>query len=200
MRVARILSFIFHPVFMPMAGIFILLTFGGWISLMPPVAKSYIYAVTGIATVALPLTIMVLLRLGKIISSFYLSEPAERRIPLLVVAFMYLAAAFVMRKAQAPVIFSIFLNACSMTVLICAMITWRWKISNHMAGIGGITGMVLAVSLEWVLNLEWVTAVLFLVAGMVGFARLKEDDHTPAQVYAGYLVGFGVNFLLTRML
>jgi membrane-associated phospholipid phosphatase len=200
MRLARILSFVFHPVLMPLAGIFILLTFGGWMSLMPAVAKSYIYLVVGITTVALPLTIMLLLKIGKVITSFYLDDPAERRIPLLLVAFLYLAAAFILRKAQAPVIFSVFLNACSMTVLICAMITWRWKISNHMAGIGGLTGMVLAISLEWMLNLQWVAAVLFLVAGWLGFARLREDNHTPAQVYAGYLLGFGVNFLLIRIL
>jgi hypothetical protein len=50
MRLARILSFIFHPVFMPMAGIFILLTFGGWMSMMPAVAKTYIYFVTVITS------------------------------------------------------------------------------------------------------------------------------------------------------
>jgi hypothetical protein len=119
---------------------------------------------------------------------------------MLLMAFMYLVAAFILRKALAPVIFSIFLNASSMTVLICAMITWRWKISNHMAGIGGITGMVLAISIEWILNLQWVTAVLFLIAGLVGFARLSDSDHTPAQVYTGYLLGFAVNFMLIRLL
>jgi len=33
-------------------------------------------------------------------------------------------------------------------------------------------------------------ALSLLISGMTGFARLKLKEHTPAQVYAGFLVGF----------
>jgi hypothetical protein len=41
-----------------------------------------------------------------------------------------------------------------------------------------------------------VVGILFLIAGVIGFARLSEDDHTPGQIYAGYLMGLIMNFLL----
>jgi len=69
-----------------------------------------------------------------------------------------------------------------------------------MAGIGGVTGMVLAISMRWMLNEQLIIAILFLVAGITGYARLKDGDHTPAQIYVGYVVGLGINFLLIRLI
>jgi membrane-associated phospholipid phosphatase len=59
--------------------------------------------------------------------------------------------------------------------------------------------MVLAISMRWMLNEQLIIAILFLVAGLTGYARLKDNDHSPGQVYAGYLVGITINFLLVRL-
>jgi len=185
---------------MPLVGVFILLTFGGWLNLMPLEGKKYIYLVVIFTTVILPLSSMPLLRRTKLISSYELTDITERRIPLLIIAMLYLAGAFILQKVDAPVILSLFLNGSSMVVLSIAVINWKWKISIHMAGIGGVTGMVLAISLRWMLNEQIIVAILFLAAGLIGYARLKDDAHTPAQVYAGYLVGLMINFLLIRLI
>ena len=200
MRLSRIISIIFHPVFMPLAGVFFLLTYGGWLNLIPADGKIIIYLIAGIFTLVLPLAMMPILLKTKIITSYNLSEKDERRIPLLLVALQYLTGAFLLRKLDAPVILSLFLNGSSMVVLVIAIFNWKWKISNHMAGIGGLTGMVLAISLRWMLNEQVIIAILFLVAGITGYARMKDDDHTPAQVYAGYLTGLSINFLLIRLI
>jgi hypothetical protein len=181
---------------MPLAGVFILLSFGGWLHLITPEGKLYIYSVVLLTTLFLPLAIMPVLRRTKIITSYLLTDRAERRIPLLIVAMLYLVGAFILQKVNAPVILSLFLNGSSMVVLMVAVFNWRWKVSTHMAGIGGVTGMVLAISLRWMLNEEVILAILFLVAGFIGFARLNEDDHSPGQVYTGYLIGLAVNFFL----
>lgn len=200
MRPARILSVILHPVLMPMAGMFILLTFGGWLSMMPVEAKRYIYLITGITTIALPMTLMPLLKFKKIISAYSLSEAGERRIPLLIFAFLYLAGAWILQKVQAPLIFALFLNGSSMIILVCTLINWKWKISIYMAALGGLTSMIMAVGFRWMLNPEIILAVLFILAGLAGYARLKLDQHTPAQVYVGYVMGFIINFLIMRLL
>jgi hypothetical protein len=164
--------------------------------LIPGEGKLYIYLVVALTTLILPVLLMpVLLRAG-IISGYDMKIRDERRIPLLIMAGLYLAGAFILQKADAPMMLSLFLNGSSMVVLAVAIVNWKWKISNHMAGIGGVTGMVLAVSLRWMLNLQVVVGILFLIAGVIGFARLSEDDHTPGQIYAGYLMGLIMNFLL----
>lgn len=200
MRPAKIISVVFHPVVMPLVGVFILLTYGGWLNLIPVEGKEFIYLVVALTTLVLPLAIMPILLKTKVITSYLLTDKNERRIPLLLVALLYLIGAFLLQKLDAPVILSLFLNGSSMVILAVAIFNWRWKISNHMAGIGGVTGMVLAISLRWMINEQLIIAILFLVAGLTGYARLKDDDHTPAQVYVGYLLGLSINFILIRLI
>ena len=200
MRPAKIISVLFHPVFMPLAGIFILLSYGGWLSMLPPAGKTTIYLIVLITTLILPLAAMPVLLRTKVITNYRLTEKTERRIPLLLIALFYLIGAFTLQRVDAPVILSLFLNGSSMVVLAVAIFNWRWKISIHMAGIGGLTGMVLAITMRWMLNEQRIIAILFLVAGLTGYARLKDDDHSPAQVYVGYLLGLGINFLLIRLI
>jgi len=185
---------------MPLTGVFILLTYGGWLNMIPGEGKKYIYLVVVLTTMVLPLVLMPILLRTKVITSYLLPNRDERRIPLLIIALLYMTGAFVLQKVDAPVILSLFLNGSSMVILAVAIINWKWKISIHMAGIGGVTGMVLAISMRWMLNEQAIIAILFLVAGLTGYARLKDDDHTPAQVYAGYLTGLIINFLLIRMI
>jgi membrane-associated phospholipid phosphatase len=184
---------------MPLAGVFILLTYGGWLNMIPAEGKKYIYLIVGLSTLILPLAVMPILLRIKVITSYLLTEKDERRIPLLLVALLYLIGAFVLQKVDAPVILSLFLNGSSMVVLVVAIFNWKWKISNHMAGIGGLTGMVLAISMRWMLNEQLIIAILFIVAGLTGYARLRDNDHTPAQVYVGYLLGLAINFMLIRL-
>ncbi len=185
---------------MPLAGVFILLSYGGWLNMLPRDGKIYIYVVVGITTLILPIMMMPILMRTKIITSYLLKEQTERRIPYLIIALLYLVGAFILQKVDAPIIISLFLNGSSMIVLTVAIVNWRWKVSAHMAGIGGVTGMVLAISLRWMLNEQIIVALLFLASGLIGYARLQNDDHTPAQVYTGYLIGFCINFLLIRLI
>ena len=200
MRLTKIISVIFHPVFMPLIGVYILLTYGGWLNLLPSEGKKYIYFVVLLTTVILPLSIMPILYRTKVITSYLLSDKNERRIPLLIIALLYLVGAFILQKVDAPVILSLFLNGSSMVVLAIAIFNWQWKISIHMAGIGGVTGMVLAIAMRWILNIQLIIAILFFVAGLIGYSRLKNDDHSPGQVYVGYLVGLIINFVLIRLI
>ncbi len=168
--------------------------------MLPTEGKLYIYLVVGIATLILPILLMPILIRTKTITSYLLKEQTERRIPFLIIALLYLIGAFVLQRLDAPIIISLFLNGSSMVVLMVAIVNWRWKVSAHMAGIGGVTGMVLAISFRWMLDEQLIIAALFLVAGLIGYARLRNDDHTPGQVYVGYLIGFFINFVLIRMI
>jgi membrane-associated phospholipid phosphatase len=59
----------------------------------------------------------------------------------------------------------------------------------HMTGIGGLCGSFLLLSVIWPIDLRLILATLFLVAGIIGTARLILNVHTPAQVAAGFFAG-----------
>jgi membrane-associated phospholipid phosphatase len=65
-----------------------------------------------------------------------------------------------------------------------------WKISSHTASVGALAGMM--VGLSYFLGAFYFLSIALslLMAGLTGFARLKLNAHTPAQVYAGFLLGF----------
>lgn len=87
------------------------------------------------------------------------------------------------------------LQGAFITLLITLLITLRWKISAHMAGIGGLIGAVLATLLVDDREATLLLCGLFVLAGALGSARLLTSDHTPAQIHAGALLGFTCVFV-----
>ena len=43
-------------------------------------------------------------------------------------------------------------------------------------------------------------ALIFFCAGMLGTARLYLDQHSPAQIFMGFLTGFASQFILLFLL
>jgi len=69
------------------------------------------------------------------------------------------------------------------------IVPW-WKISSHLIGLGGITGLATSIFLRLGADISiWLMIILF-ISGITGFARLRLQAHTPAQVYSGYIAGF----------
>jgi membrane-associated phospholipid phosphatase len=78
-------------------------------------------------------------------------------------------------------------------------VNFRWKISIHMVGIGGITGMLLGLSSLFLLDLRVPIIISILIAGILGSARLRMGAHQPSQVYVGYLVGIFCEYLMLNI-
>ena len=64
-----------------------------------------------------------------------------------------------------------------------------------MIGVGGLVGMMLGMSERLTMDLNTLLILLFVIAGLVGFSRLKLNAHNPFQVYLGFVVGAGSLFL-----
>ena len=58
-----------------------------------------------------------------------------------------------------------------------------------MIGMGGIIGSIIGISERLTIDLNNILIVLFLLAGLVGSARLYLNAHNPAQVFVGFLLG-----------
>ena len=81
------------------------------------------------------------------------------------------------------------IEASLMTIIICSVVNIWWKISTHMAGIGGLTGALISFSLLFMFNPVWMLCIILLCAGVLGTSRIVLRQHTVAQVAAGYAVG-----------
>ncbi|MBI3501478.1 MAG: hypothetical protein HY063_06765 [Bacteroidetes bacterium] len=158
--------------------------------------KLFLYAVTFTATFLLPLLSAFLLLQLKIISSLEMKTRQERKIPYLVAAVFYFAESYFLLKTDAPILIKALMFGATLLVASVLFINLFWKISAHMVGIGGLIGMLIAISYRLQISLHLISISLFLIAGLVGFSRLKLSAHNPAEVYIGFLLGIGVQLIL----
>jgi hypothetical protein len=96
---------------------------------------------------------------------------------------------YLLRRTPAhPMLWSMFFGA-TIAMTLTLVITFRWKISTHMVGIGGLIGAFASmISVHDVI--AWpLIGILFVAAGALGTARLLTSDHSQAQIYAGALLG-----------
>ena len=155
-----------------------------------------------IGTAMIPATALFLFsRLG-LIKSVRIEEQRERNFPLLLGSLIYFGTFYVLQHKDIPVFILLFLLGAILGILISLVVNLRWKISLHMIGIGGLCGGTAVVMYLQQDGNPLLLSVVFLLAGLLGTARLYLNAHTPAQIFAGFFTGFivqfGMVFLMAR--
>ena len=190
---AHIISVIFHPLLMPSYLFLFIILFAT--SLMQPLHSKSLFRVLiiiFIVTFIIPMISIGTLRLSNFISDFKLEERKQRVIPFFFVTCFYgiTAYMFYSKLNFNSLIFVIF-AATTALLLILTIVTRFWKISIHGAGIGGTIGFILALSFYHPIpNFAPILAASLVIAGLISYARLTLNAHTPLQVYSGVLLGF----------
>ena len=196
MKLSKVISFFFHPIFMPTYAIFLLFAFSPLFSdFMSMSQKIQIVQLVIIFTLLLPIFSVLTLKKFNIVTSIYMENREERRWPLLfTIIWYYLLFRFLDSIHIQYIVIQLLFGA--MLILLLAIIVSNfWKISLHMLGIGGVLGAFFAIQTLFGGNIFLIITLLFC-AGLVGFARINEDAHTLKQVYLGFLVGFCTEFLI----
>lgn len=188
---AHFLSTVLSPLLMPTYGIFLVL----WVSvlcLLPYGTRVAVLLVGMGITCILPLIFVSVLRHFKMVSDLHVEVREERLIPYLFTALCYAVAAYYLYYCHSPQWFTMFMVGSAITVVMVAMINLKWKISAHMAGIGGIVALVYQLHVQGLsaFDLLWLLCLTVMVAGALGSARLALKRHDLWQVLAGVIVGF----------
>ena len=189
MKISKILSYILHPIFMPLIVIWILLNYVEYFQLVFSNYTKPLYIIIAVFTLILPLISSVLFVIFKKVESLEMRTKEERNGPVFVsIMIMIIGYPFFKSISQlSPYLTSVYLS--SVFILIIAfLITKRWKISLHMLGIGGATGSFIALNYIFGGMFFWVILFLFL-SGLLVSARLNLKAHNRSQVYAGFLLG-----------
>lgn len=192
-KIFKTLSYIFHPVFMPLLGVLLIFSMSHF-ALLPIESKKAIIYLVAIVTVFFPLAIIPVLYFQRLISGAEMPEKRERLLPMFLTAVFYYFAYFLLHRYAAPVLFQHFLLAVFISVCLAAFINIAWKISIHMIGIGGLIGLLSAMSNVYGMHVNWMLMSLILIAGLIGTARLYLKEHNALQVYGGFLLGYVIIF------
>ncbi len=187
------ISYAFHPTLMPLLGIYLILSYTHLI-LLPYDGKIAIVKIVGLSTLVLPIMVLPFLYYRKLITDITVSERNERLLPITLAIIFYFVGYYILKRLGVPSIIHSFLLSSFVCVLFAGLISLRWKISLHMIGIGGLIGLISAMSYLFQTGIEFILMGSILIAGITGSARLYLKEHSQAQIYTGFLLGFVLTF------
>jgi len=188
MSLEKIVSILFHPVFVPTITVFLVVKIYSNIIILENQAGIILIG-TCVFSLILPLLSVFILLLTKKIDSLEMPKKEERFLPILFASIWMILGFYFMKEifSYAPIMKSIYLGAIYV-MLISLLITKKWKISLHMLAIGGATGVFIMLEFLFGQNLM-LLLITILISGILGFSRLSLKAHSLNQIYAGFILG-----------
>lgn len=188
MFLAKLLSRLLHPIFIPTITLAIISTKFLNIIILSNQLNIIIIG-TVIFTLLFPLLSILYLLFTKRIKSLQIEEKEERILPILFTIIWMLIGYYFLGNIleYAPVVNSIYLGMIA-TLGITLLITKYWKISLHMAAIGGCFGVFLNLQYIYGGVINYVIFILIL-SGLLGYSRAILKAHNMRQIYSGFLLG-----------
>lgn len=191
----KIISLVFQPLFMPTFGMMLLMNMDVF-SNLPLIWRWIAVGGTFIFTAVLPaVPILLMLRRGEV-QDLFISKREERTMPYLFSFMAYVFwALFMWRTMHFPIFIVSMGIGSAVSIFIIVLINLQWKISAHMAGIGGLAGAVFGVCYRVAINPLWFLTIILAISALVALSRIGLKAHTPGQTLAGFVVGFLAIFL-----
>jgi hypothetical protein len=195
---AKIISWMFHPVFVPLYVIYFLVyihpyLFAGFQS---PVKLISVMMAAVVSFTFFPLVTVLLLKGLKFIDSIYLRTQKERIIPFMACMIWYFWISYVWFSfgktkyaIDIPHEAIQFAMACFVSTIIGLMVNIKMKVSLHAISMGIVVTFFSIMAFSQELNFGIYLSIVLFIAGLVCTARFIISDHTPAEIYVGLLAG-----------
>ncbi len=184
---AQVLSYLLHPAVYPLLGVLAVIRFSPYFVDVETLFLTLALVFTG--TYIIPVLLSFLLYKLNFIASIEMKTARDRRVPYLIGALCYYIVASLVEQIQIPREAYLYLLASTLVIVIHLVALLFFKPSAHLAGIGGFTGLLMALSLKYGINLLPFLGVCFLLSGLLASARLFLKAHTGREILLGYLSG-----------
>lgn len=197
-RLARFLSYLMHPIFMPLLSVYLLFQLPSYINFrLSPAYFNAIYICVTFNLIIVPLSLSLYLKRHGHIQSLEMERIEERVIPYGITAFFYLMTYFLFVQIKFPSLYlAIFLAATIAVIILFVFAIFKQKISAHLTGIGGICGLLIVTNQVLAINTIPILVTFIFLAGILAASRLKLNAHTASQVFIGFLIGIGTQLFV----
>jgi hypothetical protein len=196
---AKIISFIFHPVFVPVCIVLFLLYihpsafagFTGWEKKMTLLQAILMYSF-------FPVISVLLLKALKFIDSVFLNTQKDRIIPFVICNIWYFWIWYVWRNLpDSPREIVVLSMAIFLASAIGLMANIYMKISMHTIAMGVMISFIMLLAFTQSVRMGVYISIALFIAGLVCTARFIVSDHTPKEVYSGLLAGVAALLIAT---
>ncbi len=204
--VSKILSWIFLPLLAPVYAVMIAMYIENWENLYSMYQDNNLYTLdekakevllylfSAFSFLAPALTVLFLQTRGSV-SSVMMEKRSERIIPSIMTnLFGVCLLLILLYKVPLALQGSRFLFGLAggslLAVAVCTMLTFRWKVSLHAAGMGILSGFLYMYYSKMLVFPMWILVAVFIASGVVMSARMYLKLHTLSQLLVGYSIGF----------
>lgn len=189
---AHVVSYVFHPVFIPLyVTWFLLFVHPAYSSGFSSAERIRTLVTVAQNAVFYPLFCVLLLKGVGFIDSIYLRTRKDRIIPYIASGIFYFWTFTVLKEQEIyPRIFPSFMLGVFLASSAALIANIYYKVSMHAIGLGGMVGLFVIVLWSNSMLMTWPLAVALLISGVVCSARLLISDHTNKDIYSGFGIGF----------
>ena len=198
-RTARVISAIFTPFSIPFLAFLILFLFS-YLRIIPIKYNLIVLGVVYCFTILMPTLTIFLFRKINGFSPEDLGERKRRFMPFLLTITSYVFCLVMMHRLNIPWYMTGIILAALIMMVICIVVNLKWKLSEHMAGVGAIVGGLVSFSALFGYNPVWWLCLFILIAGVLGTARIILQHHTLGEVLVGFAVGLICSLLVLHPL
>jgi len=197
LRFSTFLSYVLHPLIIPtFATVALLMQRDIYSIVLPLQLRLWYLSVVFAFTWLIPASAVYILLRIKAIYSVEMSGRGERTIPLLIASASYMTLLFFVKSSNIPPLFLFVVYSATFALLAGLLINMFYKISLHTLGWGAFVATVISISLRLGMPMLTLICISVLLAGLAGYARLKENAHNVTQVYLGYIAGAALVMLI----
>jgi hypothetical protein len=187
-------SFLFHPLWIPLAGSCFYFLFTP--RFFPEgVVKAKLLAIT-ILTIFIPIVFYFLLKnLGKA-DSVFLENVRERKWPLFFFGIlMMMLLNQIINVYDYAALYYYYIGILISTFLALILVLFRFKASLHMMGLGGLVSFLIVLSVEFQINLIYTISFFILGLGLTASSRIYYKAHSVTELLIGLFIGICPQFL-----
>jgi hypothetical protein len=163
---------------------------------LPTEFKIRIFYLVVLSTLVIPMITIFGLRLSGTLKSLHMETIQDRVIPFSITSIYYLLTSyFLYDKSELDPILWKSLGIITFAILVLTFVTFFWKMSAHMTGMGGLMAVVLVLGFKFpTFKVLYPLLSSIMLTGVVGTSRLYLTAHRPIEIYVGLIFGFIVCF------
>ena len=214
--IAQLFSIIFHPLLMLTYMLVILLLVNPYLFGVHDIKDmSPLILIVFMSTFIIPSFAVVMMKFLGFVDSLEMQTRQERIAPYIATGIFYLWMFInLYYNPNIPIAYKSFVLGATIALFLAFFINIFSKISLHAVGMGGLIAMIVITTLlfsygtfnlslggsTYILSMNLVLMMGLLLSGVVCTARLVLDAHNLQDLYGGFIVGFGAQFLALKFL
>ncbi|SFT66508.1 hypothetical protein SAMN04489724_1485 [Algoriphagus locisalis] len=164
---------------------------------IPQEFKVRIFYLIVLSTLAIPMITILGLRLSGTLKSVHMAELKDRAIPFSVTSIYYVLTVYFLyqKKELDPILWQV-LGVITLAIVGLTLVTFAWKMSAHMTGLGGLVAVVVVLGIRFpTFQPLYPLLASLILTGLVATVRLYLEAHRPIEIYVGLLFGFVLCFV-----